>query len=348
LKKLKDAGINCEQYDLSEVQGKEFEYVIIDIEWKPLKNDYINIKTFLTDLYTAMTRAKKASVFIDRGLSKIIGTNVLNNNKSLAPSILKGVKELQEQKLKLLENFKLDLSEKESTPETKTEDKKKENKLIDFNDPDKIDTDKEIVEIIHDNYKEEKTISSESVTNFINGDSNFLLESYTDVTSLSTIQEEPSNHLVEYPTKKVLLKNVSKWKIIHPKEGPLRNAQALYNDGEEIIKYEDKQILQRKLFDIKSAIIFKHEYDDLPQDIKRIIKKSDWDNKELELEIREVDESDTTHINAFFDKPGFELEDKRYIIGIVLKTKNASGRDIKFDISGLPSLETFAENLPLI
>jgi hypothetical protein len=66
---------------------------------------------FLTDLYTAMTRARTASVFIDNGLSRIIGKNVFSNNKSKAPSILEGVKELREKKLAILDKFQLDLGE---------------------------------------------------------------------------------------------------------------------------------------------------------------------------------------------------------------------------------------------
>jgi hypothetical protein len=52
-----------------------------------------------------MTRARTASVFIDNGLSKIIGKNVISNNKSKAPSILAGVAELREKKLAILDKF---------------------------------------------------------------------------------------------------------------------------------------------------------------------------------------------------------------------------------------------------
>jgi hypothetical protein len=38
-----------------------------------------------------MTRARTAAVFIDNGLSDIIGKNVQSDNKSQAPSILAGV-----------------------------------------------------------------------------------------------------------------------------------------------------------------------------------------------------------------------------------------------------------------
>jgi hypothetical protein len=42
-----------------------------------------------------MTRARTASIFIDNGLSDVIGKNVFSTDKSQAPSILEGVAELR-------------------------------------------------------------------------------------------------------------------------------------------------------------------------------------------------------------------------------------------------------------
>ena len=68
-----------------------------------------------------MTRARTASIFIDKGLSKIIGKNVLSNNKSKAPSILDGVKELREKKLAILDKFQLEFEEsKPNSPSENT------------------------------------------------------------------------------------------------------------------------------------------------------------------------------------------------------------------------------------
>jgi hypothetical protein len=38
-----------------------------------------------------MTRAKTASIFIDNGLSNIIGKNIISTNKSQAPSLDEGI-----------------------------------------------------------------------------------------------------------------------------------------------------------------------------------------------------------------------------------------------------------------
>jgi hypothetical protein len=56
------------------VQGREFDYVIINKEWKAPEEDNkgINAYRFLQDLYTMMSRSKEGTIFIDNGLSDII------------------------------------------------------------------------------------------------------------------------------------------------------------------------------------------------------------------------------------------------------------------------------------
>ena len=89
---------------MDQMQGQEFDFVVIDQNWKkPAAN--FSTKEFLQNLYTAMTRATTASIFIDNGLSSIIGSNVISNNRSQAPSIQKGIKELREKKLALLDKL---------------------------------------------------------------------------------------------------------------------------------------------------------------------------------------------------------------------------------------------------
>lgn len=118
LQKLRDAGLNPTVLSMEQMQGEEFDFVVIDQEWKVPAG--FEIKSFLTSLYTAMTRARTASIFIDNGLSNIIGKNVKSDNKSKAPSILEGVRELREKKLSILDQFKLDL-EKIKAEQVKTE-----------------------------------------------------------------------------------------------------------------------------------------------------------------------------------------------------------------------------------
>jgi hypothetical protein len=149
---------------MEEMQGEEFDFVIIDHKWEKPAPNY-DIKIFLTDLYTAMTRARTASIFIDNGLSDIIGKNIISNNKSKAPSILAGVDELRAKKLEILNKLKFDLSE-----ETKEEEKKKSEKESsrsteeDFIDPDNKNIDQEITQELVKIVEEEKIQEENTLT----------------------------------------------------------------------------------------------------------------------------------------------------------------------------------------
>lgn len=72
--KLKNSGKTITLLSENEVQGQEFDFIVIDRDWKLNPNDTIQIQmfTFMQNLYTMITRSRKGSVIIDNGLSKII------------------------------------------------------------------------------------------------------------------------------------------------------------------------------------------------------------------------------------------------------------------------------------
>jgi len=137
---------------------------------------------FLTDLYTTMTRARTASIFIDNGLSDIIGKNVFSDNKSQAPSILAGVKELREKKLAILDKFQLDLEEIKTPKEEKEKEEPEpiKNPDEDFIDPNAKKIDEEV----------KKTVSQEAATDSekfdrrqdFSLDGEQVVETFTDIT----------------------------------------------------------------------------------------------------------------------------------------------------------------------
>lgn len=350
LQKLRDAGLEPTVLSMNEMQGEEFDFVVIDHEWKAPPADF-RIKEFLTDLYTAMTRARTASIFIDNGLSDIIGKNVLSDNKSKAPSILAGVDELRAKKLAILDQFKLDLSEvKPEGEEVKKEEKKPEpsNPEENFIDPDKKNVDPELPEKIQEMVAQDEVIIKETSPDNFAKDGDHLVETFTDVTILGVEKSEPQKRVVDYNGKDVEVE-VPIWTVTHPQQGPLRNLQAFYKNGEELVKYDDKNTAQRMLFDLKSVIIYQYDYDKLPSRIRqRFISKQDWEQGELEIEIREPNVSDTTHLNAKYKEAGFKYNGKRYIANIVYKVKLKNGEIAKFDISGLPSVDSFYKNLNTI
>lgn len=360
LQKLKNAGVDPKVMSMDEMQGDEFDYVIIDHNWEHDAPDAsYKTKMFLTNLYTAMTRARTASVFIDNGLSKIIGKNVLSNNKSKAPSILEGVKELREKKLAILDKFQLEFEESKpsspssTTPESSTPsttpvyEPTSVNPDEDFVDPDNKGIDSEASELIQKISSEEQSTVAEVITTNFAADGEQVVETFTDTTILSAEQTEKQKRIVKYNGKDVEIE-APVWIINKPETGPLRNLQALYDANTELIKYTDKIQAQKHLFDIKSSIIYQHEFDKLPRYVKQKFKKSDWEKGTLEIEVREVTSSDTTHLNAKYNEAGFEYNGKHYIVNVVFSVKTKSGQTAKFDISGLPELETYRNNLETI
>jgi hypothetical protein len=142
------------------------------------------------------------------------------------------------------------------------------------------------------------------------------------------------------------------WLVQRPKQGPLRNLQALYTTEketkEEFISYDDKIAAQKELFNLKSCIIYQHGHDKLSPRIKQLISEQDWKQGRLELEIRIPEVTDTTHLNAKYKEAGFEYRNKRYIANIVFTVKLKDGSEAKFDISGLPSIDSYRANLQII
>ena len=93
--------------DYKQMQGQEFDYVIIDKEFtKPDLN--INIRNTVKDIYTLMSRGREAAIFIDKGISSLVGKNQVSEYKAKAPSLLdvidgkSAVQELRDKKLEIL------------------------------------------------------------------------------------------------------------------------------------------------------------------------------------------------------------------------------------------------------
>ena len=340
LQTLRNAGIEPTVLSMEEMQGEEFDFVVIDQDWKAPEANY-SIEPFLTSLYTTMTRARTAAVFIDNGLSNIIGKNVQSDNKSQAPSILAGVQELREKKLNILDQFKLELEEEV----VESEKKPAKNPDEDFIDPDKKNADPKVTEVVKKLGEQDKEESKESFDADFAADGEHLVETFTDTTIIGAEVLENQTRIVKHNGKDVELKDIPVWVVKHPAEGPLRNLQALFADNQEIIKYSDKIEAQRQLFDIKSSIIYEHGFDDLPREIRNKFDKRNWEEGTLEIEIREPNSSDITHLNAKYDEPGFDYKGKRYIANVVFRVKNRAGQEVIFDISGLPEINKYRENL---
>lgn len=370
LHKLKEAGIDIPSssvLDINSMQGQEFDYVVIDHKFtEPL--DIESTKEFLQELYTLMTRAREASIFVDYNLSKNIGVNVNSPYKSKAPSIRDGVEKLIENKLKVLD--KLDFSKKSSNkkqesgeesagPGDKEESESTEepteiiiNSEEKFKDPEVRDKNAEVDlrESAENLQKEDQEKLEETLPVDITqkGLKAFPIQAYGDAISLGVNVSE-----VEEKDKKGNTVKRSYWKIDVNKEATeLRNLQALLtnaerkNGGISKYSYNEKIALQKRLFNVHAALKYNHSWDEegFPIEIKQNFTKEAWETGTYELEFREVGDTDVKPIHSHFKEIGMQYGDVKIIASIVFKVKNQNGQTCIFDLAGINSPQTLINN----
>lgn len=360
-KQLTDAGLeegkDFTALSKTEMQGQEFDYVIIDdsiIDDMPTDK---GLREWLQDLYTVMSRGRDAAIFVDSKLPRLIGDNRMSQYKAKAPSLLdkaggiSAVDELRAKKLQILESYDL-------TPLNAIEKATEEEKKLDIaakieeilsRDPDKEEDDPSKNEVDND-------AKVDAIQDLINRGSDFSITTYGNRTylSLTSIEEGTEMGIDKDDNPKEY--SGTRWIIEKPVEGPLRNLQGLISmDRAEAFWYTtyngtlSKMGLQRDLYDIKSAVIFQHDYNDLRKANSRVaslFNKKDWDNRQVKLEIREANE--TQPLYSTFDEVGEDYKGHKYIVDLVCQVKNKNGRDVLIDLSAVNLPTTLKANLETI
>lgn len=354
---LKQAGVNPTVLSKDQMQGQEFEYVVIDQPFTKPDED-IDIRNFLQDLYTLMSRGKTASIFIDNGLSGIIGKNIQDDYTAKAPSLkdkINGkstIEQLKERKLSILDQ--LDLSPIEGLNETSNQNANQQSTQqainpTDFKAPESLNIDKDTEEAVNQLIdSEEETKDSHEVEDSIK--SEFTVMSWGDCTLVGAKAVEET-----HKGKNGKEYKGNAWHFGPDQNGELRNISAL-TDQESVFWYKDKHTLEKQLYQVKSALIFNHSYGEtilgthtrvMPTCITNNFRKDDWDAGTYELEIRSV-EGEIQPSFKPMPEVGMTYKGNKYIANIVFKVKNKKGQICKFDLAGINNPETLTSNLSKI
>lgn len=354
---MKQAGVNPTVLSKDQMQGQEFEYVVIDQPFTKPDEDF-HIRDFLQDLYTLMSRGKTASIFIDNGLSSIIGKNTQDDYTAKAPSLkdkINGkstIEQLKERKLDILNQ--LDLSPIEGVPSQQANNQnnyasQQAINPTDFKAPESLNIDKDTEETINQLIdSEEETNNSHEIEDSVK--SEFTVMSWGDCTLIGAKAKEETR---EGKNGKDYKGNA--WYFEPDQNGELRNISALTNQ-ESVFWYRDKQVLEKQLYQVKSALIFNHSYDEtilgtrtkvMPTCITSNFSKADWDAGTYELEIRSV-EGEIQPSFKPMPEVGMTYKGNKYIANIVFKVKNKKGQICKFDLAGINNPETLTSNLSKI
>lgn len=350
---MKQAGMNPTVLSKDQMQGQEFEYVVIDQPFTKPDED-IDIRNFLQDLYTLMSRGKTASIFIDNGLSGIIGKNIQDDYTAKAPSLkdkINGkstIEQLKERKLSILDQ--LDLSPIEGLNETSNQNANQQViNPTDFKAPESLNIDKDTEETVNQLIdSEEETKDSHEIEDSIK--SKFTVMSWGDCTLVGAKAVEET-----HKGKNGKEYKGNAWHFGPDQNGELRNISAL-TDQESVFWYKDKHTLEKQLYQVKSALIFNHSYDEtilgthtrvMPTCITNNFSKADWDAGTYELEIRSV-EGEIQPSFKPMPEVGMAYKGDKYVANIIFKVKNKKGQICKFDLAGINNPETLTSNLSKI
>lgn len=366
-------GRDFDQVTMEEMQGQEYDYVIIDQDMTIPKNNDSTFRPWIQKLYTLMSRGKEASIFIDRGLSAAIGANQISEYKAKAPSLndatggKSAVDVLRENKARLLDQFDLSpielIKPKKSKVEKALDDEVSIKEDID-NDPDKrgdiVDSDgktakENIDEMANEDISKDATVeelqqSAEA--------SMFSVPSFGNAMYLS-IREEDAEEIVTKDDGTEKIYKGKKWIIEKPTEGPLRNLQGLIDsDILEAFWYKSetetsKMELQKRLYDIRSAAIYEHSYEDITKvnpNVADLFTKEAWDSRKVKLEIREAKEM--MPIYRQMQEIGQDYKEhsgeNRVMANLVLELKDRNGRTVLIDLAAVNNPQTLNDNMYII
>ena len=105
-----------------DIQGQEFDYVVIDKDFSiPTKqSSALGTLNFLRDLYTMISRGRKGSIIIDPSgkLKEAIGENKVEFTKAQAPKIVEYADKFRQEKLDILDKILGEKQEQQNQEET--------------------------------------------------------------------------------------------------------------------------------------------------------------------------------------------------------------------------------------
>lgn len=311
-KKIVEAGFkNIEDFgSVSDVQGQEFDYVFVNDQIRAIEPDkdpeslalsYFNT---LQQIYTAMTRGKVASVFIDpyNTLTNITGANVIDGFKATAPNLKEAAEVFRGPFMAMLDQLIEQVVPKtteQTTPEEEKEEVVEEEPVEDLKgdeeDFDEPGTEPRTTDELVD--EEEQETEEEKVIRELELSKQFLNNTavYSEI-SLVGVPVEGHNingkrvQSWEAPTGQKRDIGIFMDYLISEDnpDGSLDVTKPPYKDHPETV-YAHRNFLITSLKQLKSALLFKSDYATLPDVITKRFTEEDLQKVKYKLEVRKAD-----------------------------------------------------------
>lgn len=286
--KLKNSGKNVSKaLSPKDVQGQEFDYIIVNKNWKfdsPNRKGSNEFKLFqyMQDLYTMITRSRKGSIIIDNGLSENINGNKQENYTTDAITLNpQSIEEFTKAKLDELNS--MDLTPRNLNQEEKEEETSQE--PLEVNKP--IEVPQAPIEIgqqFNSTEQEKETKESESTNKEPISENPYTCYSNIAYTGLITQEKDG--------------------KSVWVKSGLLRDLDILLDEDtqkqfhesqrkSELATSQDQKEYSMYLMQLKSFLHFGGNFNQLPNIIRNIFNESDF--KDVKYYIVSEDYDSTKH-----------------------------------------------------
>lgn len=334
--KLRDAGLKVsDPMSPLDVQGREFDYVIVDKKWNleltdSWYNNNININQFSKDLYTLITRSTKGTILIDNGLSNIIQSVESQFNGEYS-GLSTAVQKFRDKRLPEIEKALQDNPEieqqKTEQPPTQGDSAQDKTTIIGGRQitQKSIEEEKKPIKEDGDNTQEEKSSEEDEMNQNTILSSPVITYSSVSYSGINTSQDVWKNDNNSTTDLGIFVK-----------------------PGEEVT--ENKIELMRKVIQLKNLIIYgSNYYNRLPPETKEIFSKDAFDNIQYFIKVEEA--SDSNRLIGLTKGSGLTNDNRtirRKVIKLIAKLEGKGGTIYSISLGGLNNPDTWINNAKYI
>lgn len=324
---LKDAGKNVVLVDSVAVQGREFDYVVVDKDWNMnidranLAQTGIDMMKFMRDLYTMISRSRKGTILIDNKLSDIV-SNIEDEFTGESSNIRAAIEKFRTTRLQQIEDALSKIQPEEEETEEPPVPPTSDNTIEGTNTTiEELEEEENPVQGEQEAREEEKGESErQEEQSYLNMTTPVRVYSNVSYSGIDTTQDTWAN--VEDSTKDLGI-------FLRP--------------GEEISEGKDKFELVKKLMQLKSIFNYGTAYyDRLPPQTKRMFSKEEFENAQYFISVE--DESPNNSLVGLTNLDSDKRAINGKVISLVAKIKDRDGKVYTVSLGGLANPETWEKN----
>lgn len=325
-RQLKDAGKNVVLIDPVAVQGREFDYVVVDKEWDlnidraNLAQTGINIRDFIQSLYTMISRSRKGTVLIDNKLSDVVA-NVEDEFTGESSNIKAAIEKFRTTRLQQIEQALANIQPEEETeeqPEPPSPDNTIQGTTTTTDD---LNEEEEPVQGEQEAREQEKEESEkQEEVAYVNMTTPVRVYSNVSYSGIDTTQDV--------------------WQNV---EDSTRDLGIFLRPGQSISEGQDKFELVKRLMELKSVFNYGTAYyDRLPPQTKRLFSKEALENAQYFISVE--DESPNNRLVGLTSLDSDKRTINGKVISLIARFEDRDGKTYTVSLGGLANPETWEKN----